>query len=144
MSFHNLFGAIDWFIFCDAKFDQQYNVFVEGAGCPFSGAPRKSVSFRNNRAELLALVGELFEFFDENPARRLRISQSSTIPLASLVNLPVNFRAPQLVFVAAAGKTHSIFFTNSTSLSEPLSGPLPPSFRGESISYCNECLVRLQ
>jgi hypothetical protein len=26
------------------------------------------VAIRNNRAELLALVGELFEFFDENPA----------------------------------------------------------------------------
>jgi hypothetical protein len=93
---------------------------------------------------LLALVGELFEFFDENPAGRIRVNQSSTIPLASLVNLPVNLRAPQPVFVAVAGKSHWIFFTSSTAFSKPLSCPLPSSFRGERIPLYNEFLVRIQ
>jgi hypothetical protein len=89
---------------------------------------------------LLAVVVELFEFFEKNPARRLRINQSSAIPMASLVNLPVNFRAPQLVPVAAPAKTHWIVVTNSTAFSEPL----PSSFGDERMPFYNEFLLRIQ
>jgi hypothetical protein len=120
------------------KFDQQYDVCVEGGSILWSASQSHCHSKQQSRVP--RSCWRTLRVLRRKSCPAPRANQPSTIPIASPVNLPVNFKAPQSVFVAAAGKTHLIPLTNSTALSEPL----PSSFGGERMPFCNEFLLRIQ